>query len=108
MSAGLWYCFNGNCRIGHRLSVSESTEGVPTCPKCRGFLYPGPGVIAKEVVRELEANSLADIKRDIATLKEDVSGLKEDLAYVKSRVAGSEEIAVMNENIQALRERAGV
>ena len=33
----------------------------------------------------------------------DISGLKTDVTYVKSRIAGSEEIAVMNENIAAIR-----
>ena len=53
------------------------------------------------VVKKLETNSLGDMKRDIADLKG-------DMAYVKARVAGSEEIAVMNENIRALRDHAGI
>lgn len=60
------------------------------------------------LVEKLEANSLGDLKREVAELKEDMADLKTDMAYVKARVAGSEEIAVINENIQALREHAGI
>lgn len=54
--------------------------------------------IADRVAAKLEANSLGDLKRDVA-------GMAEDVAKIPQIEA---EIRVMNQNIQALREQAGV
>lgn len=63
---------------------------------------------ANELYKRIENGALGEIRKDIATLRDGIASMKVDLAYVKDRVAGSEEIAVINENIQALRDHAGI
>ena len=68
--------------------------------------------IADAVTEKLEANSLGDMKRDIAGMKGDITGLKEDVASMGEDVAKipliEAEIRQINQNIAALREHAGI
>lgn len=54
--------------------------------------------IADAVVDKLEANSLGDMKRDIASMAEDVA----KIPLIEA------EIRQINQNIAALREHAGI
>ena len=60
----------------------------------------------------MEANSLGDMKRDIAGLKTDVAQLNTDVDSLAEDVAKipviEGEIRQINQNIGALRDRAGV
>ena len=66
-------------------------------------------VQAQAIVRELEANSLGDMKLDIAALKEDVGGLKEDVASMAEDVAKvpqiEAEIRYINQRLEAIEDR---
>ena len=66
--------------------------------------------IAEAVVEKLEANSLGDMKRDIAGLKTDVAGLKTDVASMAEDVAKipliEEEIRQINLRLGAIEERS--
>jgi len=54
--------------------------------------------IADAVVEKLEANSLGDMKRDIASMAEDVAKIPLIEAEVRE----------INQNVQDLREHAGI
>ena len=53
---------------------------------------PDPKRVAKVIACEIEANSLGDMKGDIAELKEDVSEPKEDVAGISEDVAKLSEV----------------
>lgn len=58
--------------------------------------------IADAVTEKLEANSLGDMKRDIASLNERVDSMAEDLTKVVER---TEEIPHINRRLRNLEER---
>ena len=72
---------------------------------CERFKSNPPLAIADAVYQKLDENALSDIRGRLDRMDVKIDSMAEDLTKVMER---TEEIPLINENIAALREHAGI